>query len=108
MRKKQVANHWQKRKQATFTLPHENGEWSCTEPFLIGWKTSLFSNENNKFNKNEAFTSASRVTRLPSGQIMWSTCDLTFSHDRSGVRKLPYKNIKHIKYSSMHDRVANR
>ena len=35
-----------------------------------------------------SLTSASRMMRLPSGQMMWSTWDLTFSHVRSGVRRL--------------------
>ena len=35
-----------------------------------------------------SLTSARRMMRLPSGQMMWSTWDLTFSHVRSGVRRL--------------------
>jgi len=38
-------------------------------------------------------TSASRVIRFPSGQIIWSTCERTFSQDKSAVRKLPYKSL---------------
>lgn len=41
--------------------------------------------EHDRFTKRP---SASRIMRLPSGQITWSTCDLTFSQVKSGVRKL--------------------
>lgn len=42
-------------------------------------------------------TSASNTILLPSGQITWSTCDLTRSQVSSGVRRLAWNTYsKHI------------
>jgi hypothetical protein len=42
--------------------------------------------------------SANKTIRLPSGQITWSTCDRTFSHVRSGVRRLFCGKLLYMQY----------
>jgi len=46
------------------------------------------------------YTSAIRIILLPSGQIIWSTCDRTRSHVKSCVRR-PFWNDSYTNISSL-------
>ena len=57
------------------------------------WVAAVMETTNDETDEQLRLTSrpsANRIKRLPSGQTTWSTCERTFSHVRSGVRKLFY------------------